>query len=119
MERIKHTVAFKATPQEMQSIKKACLNLSKSMAENPIAKETFDVAEVGHNAYISATTRNGHTLFEIGMDNNQGSKAYTILQKNSKTSVDDFLSSEATFKNLARVYDSLKEAIKRAAEKDV
>lgn len=119
MERIKHTVAFKASPKEMQSIKNACLNLSKSMAKSSAGKETFDVAELGHKAYISAVTRNGHTSFEIGMDNNKGSKAYTILQKKSKTSVDDFLSSEATFKNFARIYDSLKEAIKRAAEKEV
>lgn len=119
MERIKHTIAFKANPKEMQNIKNACLNLSKNMAENYTAKETFDVAELGHKAYISAVTHDGQTSFEIGMDNNQGSKAYTILQKNSKTSVDDFLSSEATFKNFARVYDSLKEAIKRAAEREV
>lgn len=119
MEKIKHTIAFKANPKEMQNIKNACLNLSKSMAENPVAKETFDVAEIGHKAYISAVTRNGHTSFEVGMDNNKGSKAYTILQKNSKTSVDDFLSSETTFKNFARIYDSLKEAIERAVEKEV
>lgn len=118
MTKIQHTIAFKATPKEMQDIKNACSNLSKTMATNPMGKETFDIAELGHKAYISGVTRNGKTCFEVGMKSGEGSRAYTILQKNSKTTVEDFLNSERTLKNIARVYDSLKEAIKRTAERE-
>ncbi len=118
MARVQNNVAFKANTKEMQDIKNACLNLSKSMATNPMAKETFDVAELGHKAYISGYTHDGQTSFEIGMTNKEGAKSYTILQKNSKSTVEDFLNSERTLKNFVRIYDSLKDTIKRAAERE-
>lgn len=119
MTRIKNNIAFKATPAEMQKIKNACLNLSKTMAKSQTAQESFDVAEVGGKAYISASTHHGHTCFEVGMDNNKGSKAYTILTKNAKASIDDFLNSKKTLQHFAKIYDSLKEALIRASEREV
>lgn len=109
-------LSFKATPEEIKSIKKACINLSNT--EKPSQSEPVDVAEIGSKAYISKI-QNGHqSLVKIELKNNKGANAYTLINTKNPKNTQKFLNLDKNIKKLAEVLDSLKETVQKASERE-
>ena len=110
-------VNFKATANEIKSIKKACLNLAKNNIKAG-HKEPVDIAEIGNKAYISSISRGNQTLVKVELKNDKGANAYTLIKTGSLEDTKKFLNLPKSVNKLADIIDSLKETVKRTTERE-
>ena len=110
-------INFKATPEEIKSIQKACFNLASKPVKK-ISKEPVDVAEIGNKAYISRMEKGGQSIVKIELDNNNGARAYTLIKTGTPEATETFLALPKNVEKIADVIDSLKETIKKTTAKE-
>ena len=107
---------FKATPQEIKSIKKACYNLSQNTLK--ASKAPVDIAEIGNKAYISSLTKDGQSMLKIELKNDKGANAYTLIKTGTPEATEKFLKLPKSIEKIADIIDDLKETVKRTTERD-
>lgn len=122
MNNIQHTNSFstnfKATPNEIKSIEKACKNLLKNDSLNHIKKESIDVAELGNKAYISTIQKGKRSMVKIELQDSNGANTYTLINTKSPKDTKNFLQLPNNINKIADVLDSLKEALARITERE-
>ncbi len=110
-------INFKATPEEIKSIQKACFNLANKTVKNNL-KEPVDVAEIGNKAYISRLNKDGQSVVKIELNNDKGANAYTLLKTGSEEATKKFFNMPKNLEKIADILDDLKETVKRTTERD-
>lgn len=110
-------INFKATPDEIKSIQKACFNLANSPAKNN-HKVSVDVAEIGNKAYISTLNKGGQSLVKIELKNDKGANAYTMLKTGTPEATKKFFNMPKSIEKIVDIIDDLKETVKKTTAAD-
>lgn len=110
-------INFKATPSEIESIKKACLHLANAPVKNSY-KVPVDIAEIGSKAYISGLNKDGASMVKIELNNDKGANAYTLIKTGTPEATKRFFNLPKNIEKIANIIDDLKETVKRTTERE-
>ena len=105
-------LSFKATPEELKSIKQACDNMAKKNNMG-VTEESFDVAEIDGRFIISKHKTPSASRIEITLKNKNIQASTITYTKDRK-----FFEKNSTIKYFEQIFDSLKRHISKADEKE-
>lgn len=108
-----NNISFKATPEEINSLKQVCNKLAKNENKN-LVQESFDLADINGKVFISREkiANSSRIKFQLLTDDkiNSGTTIYT-KDKN-------FFNKKSTLQNFEKLLDILKASVNRAKEKE-
>lgn len=108
-----NNISFKATPEEINSLKQICNRLAKDENKN-LVQESFDLADINGKVFISREkiANSSRIQFQLLTEDkiNSGTTIYT-KDKN-------FFNKKSTLQNFEKLLDILKASVNRAKERE-
>lgn len=114
-----NNISFRANQQEINSIQKACVNLSKTRDFGFQKVEPVDIAQIGTKGYLSKVQDGKHFYINVELKNELGAKAGTMILADELTTNNKVLLNKKTINQITDAVDSLKSFIKKLSEREV